>query len=323
MESFKTISLQSNNNSGSGAGSISSEKLIDILKRIIASAESNATKYENINLTDNFKDLMNRPDLDADVREQIDRTIAEITKINGQRKRFTTDAILQTLLQRLASETQQTSATVAGAAAAAATTKVQPLSDNQLMTAIQCCRALGNICYNNEDARNIILKLNGDATIINLLDQKLDATNELEVTFAKFRGGLISNYLLGGEHLAKNAMERNILEKIEKILDDCLDGARNNGGKYSESSEEILLNTLQPLSLLTENVADLNFSAKLNGQLAKVLTISKDPEVAEICLEMLNYQAENGKWSHSMLETVNLEFTAISLFTVFFPRICR
>lgn len=290
LQSFKTISLQSKNNSGSGSGgSISSEKLIDILKRIVTSAESNATKYETINLTDNFKDLMNRSDLDADVREQIDRTIAEITKINGQRKRFTTDAILQILLQRLASETQQQQS-------AATVAKVQqPLSDNQLMTAIQCCRALGNICYNNEDARNIILKLNGDVTIINLLDQKLDANNELEVTFAKFRGGLISNYLLGGEHLAKMAMDRHILQKIEKILDDCIDGARSNGGKYSESSEEILLNTLQPLSLLTENVADLNFSAKLNGQLAKILTISKDPEVAEICLEMLNYQAENGK----------------------------
>lgn len=284
VESFKTISLQSSSSSG--------DKLIGILKRLVTSAESNATKYETINLTDNFKDLMNRPDLDADVREQIDRTIAEITKINGQRKRFTTDAILQTLLNRLASETQQQQTAAAAAAAAA---KVQPLSDNQLMTAIQCCRALGNICYNNEDARNIILKLKGDATIINLLDQKLDANNELEVTFAKFRGGLISNYLLGGEHLAKNAMERNILAKIEKILDDCIDAARSNGGKYSESSEEILLNTLQPLSLLTENVADLNFSAKLNGQLAKILTISKDPEVAEICLEMLNYQAENGK----------------------------
>lgn len=156
------------------------------------------------------------------------------------------------------------------------------------MTAIQCCRALGNICYNNEDARNIILKLKGDAIIINLLDLKLDANNELEVTFSKFRGGLISNYLLGGEHLAKNAMDRNILQKIEKILDNCTERGD------TESNEEILLNTLQPLSLLTENVADLNFSAKLNGQLAKILTISKDPEVAEICLEMLNYQAENG-----------------------------
>lgn len=270
VKSFKTISIHSSD----------SGKLIDILKKIATSTETNATKYECINLTDFFKDLMNRTDLNGDVREQIDRTIAEITKIDGQRKRFTTDAILQILLNRLDTETQQQTPDKNVQAS---------LSDTQLMTTIQCCRALGNICYNNEDARNIILKLKGDAIIINLLDLKLDANNELEVTCAKFRGGLISNYLLGGEHLAKNAMELHILQKIEKILDDCIER-----GEDTESNEEILLNSLQPLSLLTENVADLNFSAKLNGQLAKILTISKDPEVAEICLEMLNYQAESG-----------------------------
>lgn len=135
--------------------------------------------------------LMTKTDLDGDVREQIDRTIAEITKIDGQRTRFTNEAILANLLHRLASETQQTPNNTDRTAATA--TAAVPLSDNQLMTAIQCCRALGNICYNNEDARNIILKLKGDTTIINLLDLKLDANNELEVTFAKFRGGLISN----------------------------------------------------------------------------------------------------------------------------------
>lgn len=265
ITSFETISIQCNN----------SEKLIDALKKIAASAEQNLAKYESINLTETFLNLMNRTDIDSDVREQIDRTVAEVTKIDGQRKRFTNDAILQILLNRLATETQQIPN---------GCVSKTPLTDTQLMTAIQCCRALGNICYNNEDARNIILKLNGDATIINLLDLKLDASNELEVTFAKFRGGLISNYLLGGEHLVKKAMERNILQKIERILNNCIELGD------IESNEEILLNTLQPLS-----VADLNFSAKLNGQLANILTISKDPEVAEICLEMLNDQAENGK----------------------------
>lgn len=274
VENFKTISIQSPNDGS---------KIIEILKKITSSIESHASQYESVNLTDNFLELMKKPNLDGDVREQIDRSIAEITKIDGQRKRFTNDAILMNLLKRLASETQQQTPSNTDRTAMA-----MPLSDNQLMNAIQCCRALGNICYNNEDARNIILKSNGDATIINLLDLKLDANNELEVTFAKFRGGLISNYLLGGEHLAKNAMELHIMQKIERILDDCIACGE------TEANEDILLNTLQPLSLLTENVADLNFSPKLNGQLAKILTISKDPDVAEICLEMLNYQAENG-----------------------------
>lgn len=292
VESFKTISIKSKQ----------SVELIEILKKIATSAESNVTSYESINLTDIFLELMIRTDLDGDVREQIDRTIAEITKIDGQRKRFTTNAILEKLLSRLNTETKQTPASAATQLHSNQLQQPQ-LGDTQLMTAIQCCRALGNICYNNEEARNIILKLKGDAIIISLLDLKLDATNELEVTFAKFRGGLISNYLLGGEHLAKNAMQLNILQKIEKILDDCIE----LHGK-TDQSEEILLNTLQPLSLLTENVADLNFSNKLNGQLAKILTISKDPDVAEICLEMLNYQAENGKCHNKIFSILNKVF---------------
>lgn len=275
VEIFKSTSVQSKQ----------SDELIDTLKKIVTSAESNAASYESINLTDTFLNFMRRTDLDGDVREQIYRSIAEITKIDGQRNRFTTNTVLEKLLTRLSNETQQQMPPAANS-----NRSQQPLSDTQLMTAIQCCRALGNICYNNEDARNIILKLKGDAVIINLLDLKLDANNELEVTFSKFRGGLISNYLLGGEHLAKNAMDLNILQKIEKILDDCI-----HVRGETDQSEEILLNTLQPLSLLTENVADLNFSKKLNGQLVRILTISKDPDVAEICLEMLNYQAENGK----------------------------
>lgn len=269
VDSFKTISVQSND----------SGKLIDSLKRIATSVETNASAYEHVNLQAIFLDLMRRANLEADVREQTDRTIAEITKNDAQRKQFTTDAIIDNLLNRLANQTDTRS----------------PLSDTQLMIAIQCCRALGNICYNNEDARNIILKLNGNATIIGLLDLMLDANNELELTFAKFRGGLISNYLLGGEHLAKNAIELHIMAKIEKILDHCI------ASGHIEQNEEILLNTLPPLSLLTENVADLNFSTKLNEHLAKILTISKHPDVAEICLEMLNYQAENGKLTPNTL----------------------
>lgn len=248
-------------------------------------AESKSKTLESADLTEIFKHLLKQTDLNANVREQIDRTIAEIIKIDGQRQRFTNQTIIENLLQRLAAETKQQQQQKPSS-----DKKLQTISlnDTQLLAAIQLCRALGNICYNNEDARNIILNTNGDVIIVNLLDLKLDASNELEVTFAKFRGGLVSNYLLGGEHLAKHAMELNILQRIEVILDDCI----SHGD--AQQNEEILLSTLQPLSLLTENVADLNFTAKLNGQLAKILTISKDPDVAEMCLEMLNYQADNG-----------------------------
>lgn len=210
-----------------------------------------------------------------DIKEQIARSIAEITKIDGQRKRFTNSSIIECLLNLLDNLNGDTTST---------------LTDEYLKVIIQSCRALGNICYHNDDARNIILKLNGDVKLINLLDFKLNADNETHISIGKLRGGLISNYLVGGEHLAKHAMELKIMDKIEKIIDECC--------RDIEKNEEIILNTLPPLSILTENVADLNFSSKLNAQLARILAISKNPDIAEICLEMLHYQAENGKYDH-------------------------
>lgn len=271
VNAIKAISLQA-------ADGDKSMEIYCVLKKLIKSVESNAAAYNNIDLTDAFTKLLSRSKINASEREQVDRTIAEITKNDCQRKLFTNDTIIGYLLNYLAEISQQKQQQ----------SEPGKLSDAQLGATIQSCRALGNICYNNEDARNIILKLNGDAIIINLLDIKLNASNEVHVTFGKFRGGLLSNYLLGGEHLAKNAMELKIIDKIEQILDDCI------ASGDIEKHEAILLSTLQPLSLLTENVTDLNFSPKLNGQLAKILTISKDPDLAEICLEMLNYQAECG-----------------------------
>lgn len=255
-------------------------EVIPFLEKLVTSTETNATAFSSVEFTSEFLQLLTKADSNA-LKEQIDRTIAEITKIDAQRKRFTNTAIIEELLKHLSVVKQSSSNGNSSDAESAS------LSEDQMKVAIQSCRALGNICYNNEDARNLILKIDGDRQIVDLLDGKLNASNPMEVTFGKFRGGLISNYLLGGEHLAKHAIELNILGKIEAIIDDCLTDIEQN--------EEILLNTLQPLSLLTENVTDLNFSPKLNSQLVSILAASKHPDVAEICLEMLNYQAETGE----------------------------
>lgn len=266
-----------------------SSKLNENLKKLIESAKTNANCYENINLIDIFESIIANKEFDATVWEQTYRTIAEITRISGQRKCFTNDLIIKHLIERLATETEQQCATATSLTTTTATGSATTLSDTQLLATIQLCRALGNICYNNEDARNIIVKLNGVVTIINLLDIKLDINNELDVSVIKFRNGLLSNYLLGENSLSEHAMNANILEKIENILDNY------TAGQVQQQNDEILLNLIQPLSLISESVCDVHFSPKLIEHLAKILKISKDPDVAEICLEILNDQADNGK----------------------------
>lgn len=278
MDALRSISLKTVDSS------TFSTNLNDSLRKIIDSAKTNSSAYEEIDLIDIFEKLLAKNDLDPSVREQIYRTIAEITRISGQRIRFSNGKIIKMLLDQLAIETLQQPTSTTSIQSSSAPS----LSDTQFLATIQLCRALGNICYNNDDARNIIVDLNGITTIINLLDIKLDVNNELEVSVIKFRGGLISNYLLGDNSLSKLAMDANILNKIEHILDEY------TVSNEIQQNDEILLNLIQPLSLISESVCDVRFSPKLIGHLGKILTISKDPDVAEICLEVLNDQADNG-----------------------------
>lgn len=234
-----------------------------LLQTLSTSAESNPTQYEGVDVIENLVQIFATCQ-DRRVREEAAKTIAEITKTDAQRKRFTNEIVIRELLKLL-----------------------DELNDGTLAMATQSCRALGNICYHNDDARNLILAAKGDAALIGLLDFPLNVTDDRHITFGKLRCGLISNYLVGGEHLAKRAMDLNIMGKIETIVDgSCVDVEKN---------EDILVNTLPLLSLLTENVSDLNFSTQLNAYLSRILGASKNPDVAEMCLEMLQYQAENGE----------------------------
>lgn len=255
-ELIKTLKATSINDSNGKA-------VITVLQSISTSAESNPANYDSVDVIDNLLQVLTTCH-DNCVREEAAKTIAEITKSDGQRKLFTNAIIIRELLKLL-----------------------EGVNDATLLMATQSCRALGNICYNNDDACNLIHASNGDAILIGLLDISITAdANERYRTFGKLRGGLISNYLVAGEHLSKNAMDLNIMNKIEKIVNSCCLNVEQN--------EDILLSTLPLISLLTENVSDLNFSTQLNSNLAKILAASKNPDVAEICLEMLHYQAENG-----------------------------
>lgn len=279
VSSFKTVSVKDVSNDA---------EVIPILERLIASAEQNASSFTPIELTSEFLQLLTKTDSIL-LREQIDRSIAELTKIEEQRKRFTNTAIIDELLKHLAITSTNIDVTV-----------------EHLKLITQACRALGNICYENENARNIILNLKGDEQLIKLLHIKLNEKMDVDMNFSKARTGLISNYLLGGEHLSKHFIELNILDKIEKIINNCLENVENN--------EIMLLTTLQPLSLLTENVSDLNFPTTLNTLLGKILTMSKHPDIAEICLEMLNYQAENG----TIIIIIKIKFSRIFFFFLYF-----
>lgn len=237
-----------------------SAQTIEILDKL---SLTDPPQFDQIPLHKTLLNLLNHSSVDVKIK--VAKVIAEITKSENQRKQFTETEILRKLLEAIESINVNTN----------------------FDYVIQVCRALGNIIFENADAREILSNMNGDKTLVQLLDVRLPDVNETSVQFMKVRCGLISNYLVGGEEIAKRAMDLQILNKIEQTVERCSNDVDN--------SEDLLVNTLPPLSILTENVQDLNFVPALNQQLVKILSESKNPDIAEMVLDLLLFQAENGE----------------------------
>lgn len=236
----------------------SSERALPLLKQI-SDAETNlCDKYD---IKADLLDLLLLDDLA--VRVQVARCIAEVAKTETQRDKFTKEDIIRKLISFLSSDSE----------------------NSKLDLNIQVCRALGNICYANDEARSIIKAMEGDVKIFSLLDLDVDTDEEDKDQFVRVRCGLISNYLLGTDDIAERAVELGVIGKIEKIVARSV----SDVDKY----EELLLNTLPPLSILTEQITDLYFEPMLNKLIAEILAKCTNPDLAESCLALLHYEAQN------------------------------
>lgn len=239
----------------------SSERALPLLKQISDAENNLCDKYD---IKADLLDLLALDD--RAVHIQVARCIAEVAKTETQRDKFTKEDIIRKLVSFLSSERE----TCVG---------------DLLELNIQVCRALGNICYANDDARNIIKTTKGDERIFALLDLDLDTEEEDKDQFVRVRCGLVSNYLLGSDDIAERAVELNVVGKIEKILARCVVDV----DKY----EDLLLNLLPPLSILTEQISDLYFEPSLNKLIAQILAKCTNPDLAESCLALLHFSAQN------------------------------
>uniref|UniRef100_A0A182JHJ3 UNC-45/Cro1/She4 central domain-containing protein n=2 Tax=Anopheles atroparvus TaxID=41427 RepID=A0A182JHJ3_ANOAO len=240
-----------------------SERALPLLKQI-SDAETNlCDKYDIKN------DLLELLQLDdTKVHVQAARCIAEVAKTDNQRAKFSKEDVIRRLTELLRVPNPKENS-----------------ADTSLELATQLCRALGNICYANDDARNIIKELGVDERIFALLDYDVDTDDEDRDQFVRVRCGLISNYLLGSDDIAERAVELKLIDRLEKILTRCLADV--------DRHEELLLSILPPLSILTEQVSDLCFAPSLNSTIAKILAKCTNPDIAESCLALLHYEAQN------------------------------
>lgn len=226
----------------------------------------NAQKFDDIDCFTSFIKLL-QDETSDDLKVGVCKTIAEITKNNKQRESFTSEKIVAELIKLL---------------------KVHGDGSNLPLT-IQVCRALGNLCYENQQARVLIGEKDGNVTLFNLLDVKNEEnqfSQETWTLFIKTRCGLISNYLVGSEEIAAQAVQMKLIQKIQEILKGVV------GSESIATNEDLLINILPPLSILNE-LTEITFDVPMVRLLVQILEQSKSSDLGEMCLELLQCQAEN------------------------------
>lgn len=215
-----------------------------------------AHNIQNVELKDCFLDLLNQNTPNINLKTAT--AIADITKNSEQRAKFSNRDILEKLIELLNLS----------------------ISRRQFDLIIQLCRCFGNICYSNDDARNIIFHFNGGKVFVDLFDisnNEIKDTEQLEL-FMKVRGGVMSNYLLGNEELSQKAIELKIIEKLKTRMKESSIG---------------LEHSLPLFSILTEQVSELIFQPDILKLIIEILKTSNDTEVIEACLELLQCQSES------------------------------
>ncbi|XP_023716478.1 rap1 GTPase-GDP dissociation stimulator 1 isoform X2 [Cryptotermes secundus] len=192
------------------------------------------------------------------------KVVAELAKSENGREEYGNTAILKTLVELLKTKEQ----------------------DLDILT--QICRALGNICYDNDKGRKFVLDANCLPVLLGILERSVSETGEEGRTLRNVAAGFLLNLLIGQEDVQQKAIELGVSRLLCSILE--LDGTVPEG---EEASTHILL----ILGLLTDLVppCDSLLDEKLCQVTVKVLGASSSPEVSEMSLELLHGQAENEK----------------------------
>ncbi|XP_011305581.1 rap1 GTPase-GDP dissociation stimulator 1-B isoform X1 [Fopius arisanus] len=184
------------------------------------------------------------------------KAIAEIAKTESGRLKCTNDNLVKTLMDLLKGD------------------------DVNVLT--QASRALGNICYENEQGKKLVQKNNGLPYILGVLRRGVRLEdNERAKLLRNVAAGFLLNYLDDQEPLQKKTLADDLVPIVCDVLE--IDG--RTGG---EAAMHVLL-TLEIL-----NDSGIQFlDERLTKILVEILAGESSSEMSQMCLELLHGQAEN------------------------------
>lgn len=235
-------------------------KDVSNIKSKLAAALTNGNELKLENIT--FVELLLKYDSNDILRLAVKLT-AELAKSDENRKLLTNETIIKSLKSLLKTE------------------------DDQEIK-LQIVRTLGNLCYENEEARKIINR-DGLETVLNIIEKSANKTDEDHKKLTTVCCGFLLNLLMSNVELQKISLKLNVLALIENILRKYL--------HLFEEQETCITHSLYILSMVTNHMIDDWLSESLIAVLLDILRISVNPEISALCLELLRAQSENSTFN--------------------------
>lgn len=240
------------------------KRQIEQLKQelLLLANEQNATNVQ-IAKAAIFSTLLNEEN--ADLRLVTLKAIAEMVKDENNRVSLTDASVVESLLKMIIDPTSEIS--------------------------YNASRALGNICYENEQACGLIKEEGLDKILI--LIQKYESNSE-ELNNASC--GLLLNVVnYCDDSLQKHAFQCELQDKyLVKALESNL--------KCNVINTKAASYLLSVLSIITDNIENESYERNLFTAIVKTMQRCADPEVRALCLELFHCHAENSKYDLHYLQ---------------------
>ncbi|GJQ68543.1 hypothetical protein Trydic_g17111 [Trypoxylus dichotomus] len=166
-------------------------------------------------------------------------------------------------------------------------------------------RALGNISYENDNARNII-GTNGVQTLASKINAVANSwVYKHNPRLISVLCGCLLNLLTNNDMLQKVALNNGIVDTIQIIL--------NKTTEYFQEQEDCITFALQLLSFACDHMIDQWLNEDLCSLLVNIIKISENAEISVLCLEILRQQSDNDdlKFSLAKLGTCELVYNLV------------
>ena len=230
------------------------EDIIQVLDSIVNVSKTSIGEATEFTIDDVFLTLLHHES--KEIIAKTAKAIAEIAKSERGREKCTTTDLVNALIDLL--------------------------KEDRVDVLTQTSRALGNICYENENGKKFVEDKNGLISILAVLEKSIKLQNVEGAPFLRnVAAGLLLNFLIDRPSLHTEALKQEVVPIICSILE--IDGI--TGG-------EAAMHSLLILGIL--NDANIIFlDERVMKILINILSSDTSSELSEMCLELLHGQAED------------------------------